>query len=204
MPVVLAQLVALTLFLALPGVILPLAVRAVVVAIALVGLVALLALGPGRIERSAPWTRALGVGQASFVSLAALAAVAGVVAQLATIDYELVPRVLLAAGQAWLMEAIGASLVFWQLDRGGPAARRTIGGILHASPDFAFPQDDQGAGWAPAYLDYLALAVSGGMAVVPTRTVPLTGRAKVLTTAWSFTSFVVVGVFVARLVAFFA
>lgn len=203
-PVLVAQLVAFALILSLPGAVLPLLVRCVAVVIAAAVLLPLLIVNPSRLRHSSRRTRRLGVSQAGFLAVVALAAVALTVVQLVTASYALVPRVLVGAVGVWLLQVVAASLVLWQLDRGGPVARRGIRSGPHPDPDLRFPQEDLEERWMPSYLDYVTTALTNAMAVVPARTLALRPRTKILTSIWSFTSFALLGVVVARIIAFVA
>jgi hypothetical protein len=82
----------------------------------------------------------------------------------------------------WISNVLMFSLVYWQLDRGGPEGR-----INHAVtwPDWLFPQegastDDVPPGWSPVFVDYLFLSYSTATAFSTTDVMPLTGRAKML------------------------
>lgn len=82
----------------------------------------------------------------------------------------------------WLINVVNHSILYWQLDRGGPEAR--LRGRA-ARPDWLFPQDDAstalvGPGWRPAFVDYLYLAFSTATAFSTTEVAPLTSRAKLL------------------------
>jgi hypothetical protein len=197
-----AQGVAFALIVALPGAVLPLAVRAVIVVVALAVLLPLLIVNPSRLRHSSRRTRRLGVSQAGFLGVVALAVVALTVVELVTAPFSLVPRVLVGAVQAWLLQVVAASLVLWQLDRGGPVARRAVRGGPHPSPDLRFPQEDLDEHWLPSYVDYVGVALTNAMAVVPSRTLSLRPRTTLLTSLWSFTSFALIGVVVARIVAY--
>ena len=74
----------------------------------------------------------------------------------------------------WLTMVIGFGLLYWELDRGGPAVR----------PDFLFPQmgtHELGQqDWVPTFVDYLFLSFTNSTAFSPTDTLPLTPRAKLL------------------------
>lgn len=203
-PVLVAQLVAFALILSLPGAVLPLVLRGALVVIAAAVLLPLVIVNPSRLRHSSRRTRLLGVSQAGFVAAVALGAVALTVVQLVTVSYELAPRVLIGAVGAWLLQVIAASLVLWQLDRGGPVARRAVRAGPHPDPDLRFPQQDLDERWTPSYLDYFTAALTNAMAVVPARTLALRPRAKILTSVWSFTSFALLGVVVARIIAFVA
>jgi hypothetical protein len=90
---------------------------------------------------------------------------------------------LLASSVAvWATNVLVFSLLYWQIDRGGPEAR-----VAHASPrpDWLFPQESAPAedvppGWRPAFGDYLFLGYTTATAFSPTDTLPLTFRAKML------------------------
>jgi hypothetical protein len=90
---------------------------------------------------------------------------------------------LLASSVAvWVDNVLAFSLLYWQIDRGGPAARARGAG---SRPDWIFPQegapDANGpAGWRPAYVDYMFLGFTTATAFSPTDTLPLTPRAKML------------------------
>jgi uncharacterized membrane protein len=74
------------------------------------------------------------------------------------------------------------SLLYWQMDRGGPEAR-----VKHVEgrTDWLFPQEnaparDVPANWQPAFVDYLYLGYSAATAFSTTDVMPLTARAKLL------------------------
>lgn len=83
---------------------------------------------------------------------------------------------------AWAINVLVFSLLYWQLDRGGPEARISHAGRL---ADWFFPQEsapteDVPAGWGATYVDYLYLAYSTATAFSTTEVAPLTHRAKLL------------------------
>ncbi len=80
----------------------------------------------------------------------------------------------------WLTNIIVFGLWFWELDRGGPAARAHA---THPRPDFLFPQMSTPScanWWTPDFLDYLYTSLTNATAFSPTDTMPLTAWAKVL------------------------
>lgn len=81
----------------------------------------------------------------------------------------------------WVTNVLAFSLLYWQLDRGGPGAREHSENMR---PDWQFPQtscpDDAPVGWRPTFVDYLFLAYSTATAFSPTDALPLTSRAKLL------------------------
>lgn len=82
----------------------------------------------------------------------------------------------------WATNILYFSLLYWQLDRGGPEAR--CAAVVLCLPDWRFPQDgdppDVPPGWQPQFVDYLFLAFSTATAFSTTEATPLTARAKLL------------------------
>jgi hypothetical protein len=107
-------------------------------------------------------------------------------------------HLLTSSVQIWVMNVVVFSLAYWQLDRGGPAART---GSVSIVPDWRFPQEAPGGGlpgWGPLYVDYLFLAFCNATAFSPTDTVPMTRRAKVLTMVESTVSLATILLVAAR------
>jgi hypothetical protein len=89
---------------------------------------------------------------------------------------------LLASSVAmWAVNVLMFSLLYWQIDRGGPEGRANE---ATPRPDWLFPQegahDDVLADWRPKFVDYLFLGYSTATAFSTTDVVPLTSRAKML------------------------
>jgi uncharacterized membrane protein len=108
--------------------------------------------------------------------------------------------VLLATGAAiWLTNVIVFSLWYWELDRGGPAARATG---ASTAPAFAFPEmqnpDVVDKGWMPQYVDYVFLSFTNAAAFSPTDTLPLKPWAKLAMMGQSAISLVVGIMIIAR------
>jgi uncharacterized membrane protein len=100
----------------------------------------------------------------------------------------------------WLTNVIVFGLWFWELDRGGPAARQLP---AHRRPDFLFPQmstPGSAPGWTPDFLDYLYTSFTNATAFSPTDTMPLTSWAKLLMMVQSLASLVTVAVVISRAV----
>ena len=109
-------------------------------------------------------------------------------------------RQLLRAGiHMWCLNVLVFALWFWELDNGGPAARRTAGA---ESRDFLFPQqtapDVARPGWQPYFLDYLYVSFTNATAFSPTDTMPLSRWAKVLMLVESAASLVLAVMVAAR------
>jgi uncharacterized membrane protein len=107
----------------------------------------------------------------------------------------------LAAIQIWVTNVIVFGLWYWELDRGGPAARSRS---KRREPDFLFPQmSTPGAAprlWYPTFLDYLYVAFTNATAFSPTDTMPLTVWAKMLMLVQSLASLLTVALVAARAV----
>jgi uncharacterized membrane protein len=101
----------------------------------------------------------------------------------------------------YLTNIIIFGLLYWEMDGGGPGARRD------AAPhdlDFLFPQSQNPAfkhpDWEPTFIDYLYVSSTNGMAFSPTDTLPLSRRAKMLMLAQATLSLVSVALVAARAV----
>lgn len=99
----------------------------------------------------------------------------------------------------WATNVLYFSLIYWQIDRGGPESRQN--GHWHL-PDWRFPQDgdppDVPPGWKPVFVDYLFLAFSTATAFSPTDASPLSGRAKLLMMVQSTISLLTLAVVASR------
>ena len=135
-------------------------------------LVAVLVLGdPGRIDRQVRWLRVLRDFMIAVITLVNATAVGRLVS--AIIDgarWTNDAKILLAAGGAvWLINVIAFALWYWDLDRGGPAAR-ALG--RESPPAFVFPEmtnrEYVPAGWMPMFSDYFHLSFSTATAFSPT------------------------------------
>ncbi len=111
-------------------------------------------------------------------------------------------NVLLASGAAvWLTNVIAFGLWYWNLDRGGAAARaRGAGG----QPAFLFPEMTSpqyvGADWYPKFIDYLHLSFTTAMAFSPTDVSAIRPWAKLMMMAEDVISLLVALLVVARAV----
>ena len=112
-------------------------------------------------------------------------------------------RSLIYAGALlYLTNVLLFGLWYWELDRGGPAARMRKHDRERV--DFLFPQmtDERWAPkhWLPGLGDYLYVSLTNATAFSPTDTMPLTQTAKGLMSAQSLVSLVTIGLVVARAV----
>jgi hypothetical protein len=118
-----------------------------------------------------------------------VAAACGIIADLTLLIAEMLRRsgevsgiqLLTSSVAMWVLNVITFSLIYWQIDRGGPEARANN---ASPRPDWLFPQEgapqDVAPGWRPTFVDYLFLGYSTATAFSTTDLMPLTSRAKML------------------------
>lgn len=99
----------------------------------------------------------------------------------------------------WITNVLVFSLLYWQMDRGGPETRSNC---LEGFRDWQFPQADAGSDapedWRPAFADYLFLGFTTATAFSPTEAMPMTTRAKMLMMLQSLISLVTIVVVASR------
>ena len=110
--------------------------------------------------------------------------------------------VLLGGGAAiFVTNVIAFGIWYWELDRGGPFARRSG---QRPYPDFLFPQmsdaDKAPPDWRPTFVDYLYVSFTNVVAFSPTDTMPLTRWAKAMMTMQSLVSMTTIALVIARAV----
>lgn len=164
--------------------------RLVIPAVEVVLLVAVVATNPRRMTRETRWSRLLSIGLAAIVIIANLGSLGMLVSELSSTKGD---KLLVAAMQTWLTNVIGFALLYWELDRGGPVARRREDRADIPAADWRFSQDEndgtvvevkrtssKSADWIPIFVDYAYLSLTNSSAFSPTDTMPLSSRAKVL------------------------
>lgn len=139
--------------------------------VVVVVLLAILVIGdPGRIDRESRWLRVLTSSLIGLISAVnAAAAVRLVAGIIGAAKFSTDANVLLASGGAiWLSNVIVFGLWYWDLDRGGAAARARGSG---PRPAFVFPEmtNEQyvSPGWYPKFVDYLNLSFTTATAFSP-------------------------------------
>ena len=163
-------------------------------------LLVLLVANPGHISKETSRLRVVGIMLIALINLANLVSLLELIHALLygstaggrVLVYSSVP--------IWLTNVIVFGLWFWELDRGGPAARQSAG---HRRPDFLFPQMNAPGSaprWTPKFFDYLYTSFTNATAFSPTDTMPLTNWAKSLMMFQSIISLVTVAVVVSRAV----
>lgn len=105
-------------------------------------------------------------------------------------------ELLVASSMLWVTNVVIFALIFWHVDAGGPHARAGTTRPDWLFPQYGMPVEIVPAGWRPAFIDYLYLALSTATAFSTTDVTPLTGRAKrlmMIEIAVSLVTIVVVG-----------
>jgi hypothetical protein len=143
-----------------------------VVPVVLLGLLAALIIGdPGRIDRQKTWLRITTGIVIALLTLANLFAAARLVGDIITNNKLFATNAtgLLATGAViWATNVIAFGLWYWDLDRGGAAARAHH---PFANPAFVFPEmlhTEYTPAWVPEFADYLSLAFWTATAFSPT------------------------------------
>jgi hypothetical protein len=173
--------------------------RYVLPALELAVLVGLVAVNPFRMDRESTLLRAAGLVLTGLVALANGWSVVLLVVDLLTGRPASPAELLGAGGTIWLTNVLAFGLVYWELDRGGPAARAAA---VDDRPDFLFPQmqapEIAGRDWEPGFVDYFYLSFTNATAFSPTDVLPLSRWAKLTMAVQAAVSLVVVVLVVAR------
>jgi len=108
---------------------------------------------------------------------------------------------LLTGASIWLTNVVAFALWYWEMDRGGPAARAHV---TRKYPDFLFAQMQNPelapAEWEPGFVDYLYLSFTNAAAFSPTDVLPLARWAKLTMLVQSAVSLLTVALVIARAV----
>jgi hypothetical protein len=169
----------------------------------LLALLAALIIGdPGRIDRQKAWLRIITGAVIAVITVANLLAAARLVVEILTNNklFANHPGGLLAAGAViWATNVIAFGLWYWDLDRGGAAARAHH---PYDNPAFVFPEmqnkDYVPATWVPRFVDYLALAFWTATAISPTDISAIRPWAKLLMMLEASGSIVLAALVIAR------
>lgn len=111
------------------------------------------------------------------------------------------PQLLGSGAAIYATNILVFGIWYWELDRGGPIARRSgesrYPGFQFAqmvTPDIAQPD------WRPHFLDYLYLSITNSTAFSPTDTMPLTRWAKMVMAVQALVALSVAALVIARAV----
>ena len=175
--------------------------RLLLPALELLLLIGLTVADPGRIDRRERHLRMLGILVIAAVSLANMWSAARLVSELlrAKPIVDSAARLIVNGGSIYLTNIIAFALLYWELDRGGPAAR-THG--IEIYPDFLFPQmgapDLAPPDWEPNFVDYLYVSFTNATAFSPTDVMPLSRPAKAAMALQSTVALATVALVIAR------
>ncbi|MCX4690469.1 hypothetical protein OG401_40315 [Kitasatospora purpeofusca] len=174
-----------------------------VVPVVLFMLLVVLVVGdPGRIDREKTWLRVVTEGVIAFITASNLYAGIHLVSDILT-DNKLFANnatgLLATGGVTWVTNVIAFALWYWDLDRGGAAARAHRPA---AEPAFVFPEMQHTAyapaGWVPRFADYLSLSFWTATAFSPTDVSAVKRWAKLLMMVEAATSLIVATLVIAR------
>jgi hypothetical protein len=163
---------------------------------------ALVIADPGRIDRQRPWLRAGMAMVIAALTIANLVAAIRLVHDIVTNDRTFANNAdgLLATGAViWLTNIIAFALWYWDLDRGGAAARARQ---PNRAPAFVFPEMQHrelvAQPWTPRFVDYLSLAFWTATAFSPADVSAIRPWAKLLMMVEALASLALAALVVSR------
>jgi hypothetical protein len=164
-------------------------------------LIGLVIVSPHPNVRNSPLRRRVAMGMIGLVSAANIASLILLSHRLLHGGKANGHQLILSGVVLWCTNVLLFGLWYWEIDRGGPAAR--VRGERDTA-DFLFPQMTSPRyapkNWTPKLVDYLYVSLTNATAFSPTDTMPLTPTAKWMMSAQSVASLVTVGLVVARAV----
>ncbi|GAA2247503.1 DUF1345 domain-containing protein [Streptomyces amakusaensis] len=166
-------------------------------------LVALISGDPGRISRRSTVLRSMAIALVVVLAGSAIWSTVQLIDDLihGGTETNSANALLLAGGSVWISTVLAFSLLYFELDSGGPATRAHH---MPPTPALAFPQqlspELNAAHWRPHYVDYLYLGFTNSTALSPTDVMPLAPWAKCVMTVQSLLSLMILGLVVARAV----
>ncbi|MFD9357000.1 hypothetical protein [Streptomyces sp. NPDC060031] len=166
-------------------------------------LVALISGDPVRIGRRSAALRAVSIALVTVLACGAIWSTVQLIDDLVHggSETDSAGALLLAGGSVWASTVLAFSLLYFELDSGGPAARAHR---MPPTPALAFPQqlspELNAPHWRPRYGDYLYLGFTNSTALSPTDVMPLALWAKAVMTLQSIVSLVILGLVIARAV----
>lgn len=137
---------------------------------------------PLRLRREDPVLRTLALASAAGILVVNAADLARLVFAIATGGKVSAHQMIVAAVVIELTNIAANTVLFWEIDRGGPFARNPEHQSESEHPDLLFPQmqDVHDTTFLPCFTDYLFTAFTLATAFSPTDTMPVSPRAKML------------------------
>jgi len=171
-------------------------------AVALALLAALIIGDPGRIDRQKTWLRIVTGAVIAFLTVANLLAAIHLFHDILTNNKLFAGNatgLLATGGVIWATNVIAFALWYWDLDRGGAAARAHH---PQANPAFIFPEmlhtQYVPAPWVPKFVDYLSLGFWTATAFSPADVSAIRPWAKLLMITEAAVSLGIAGLVIAR------
>jgi uncharacterized membrane protein len=212
-PAVASILVALVLYVLLPSSFLPI-LRYSIAGVCVALLVPMIVINPVRLKTQTRASRWLSIGLTALLAVANTIALVQLIVQLVRAKSDEDGTLLLAASQVWTTNVIVFTLIYWELDRGGPVIRTLVPRKDLPAADIRFPQDEDAdavvevargssvkSNWTAGFVDYLYFSASNSMAFSPPDAMPLTARAKILVGLQALAAFVLLVLVIARAVS---
>ncbi|MFJ8434028.1 hypothetical protein ACIQ9P_22270 [Kitasatospora sp. NPDC094019] len=165
-------------------------------------LVALVVGDPGRIDRRKVWLRVVTETVIAFITASNLYAGIHLVSDILTnnkLFADNATGLLATGGVTWVTNVIAFALWYWDLDRGGAAARahRPARAPAFVFPEMQYPAHVS-ADWVPRFADYLSLSFWTATAFSPTDVSAIRPWAKLLMMVEAATSLIVATLVIAR------
>ncbi|MEU2433910.1 hypothetical protein ABZ611_31230 [Streptomyces sp. NPDC007861] len=166
-------------------------------------LLTLIAGDPGRISRRSAALRAAAIALVGVLAVSAIWSTVRLIDDLihGGAETNSATGLLQAGGSVWASTVLAFSLLYFELDGGGAAARAHR---MPATPELAFPQqlspELNARQWRPRYIDYLYLGLTNSTAFSPTDVMPLAPWAKISMAVQSLVSLLILGLVIARAV----
>ncbi len=164
-------------------------------------LAVVIAFDPARVGGRSPAIRGVSLTLIATATLANAYSAVNLIVDLVEGAVDNAPSLLLTGGNIWFTNIIIFGVWYWELDRGGPAARALA---VRGRPSFLFPEmtmpDLAEPDWEPQFVDYLYLAYTNATAFSPTDTLPFSRWARVMMMGQSAISLATGALVIARAV----
>ena len=138
--------------------------------------------------------RQVSVALVVVIGIANIVALIALIGSLLSAQEKVGAELLLKGLSIWGTNVIAFGLLYWEIDGGGPDARREHPNLIDR--DFQWPQFENpqlvSPGWQPHLVDYIYTSFTNSIAFSPTDAMPLSHRMKMLMLAESSVSVVAV------------